>query len=95
MRCISHQEKRCHLVDDDHRPLEQCGFEGGGAARHQHDVGGHHRLMRMPEQQADRQLLRLTAMQRGFEEQARFARRQRHEEKSHPGSRRGSGVRSR
>jgi hypothetical protein len=71
--------QRRHLVGDDHRSFQESRLECRRPACQQNEVGGHHRLMRMTKQQADRQLLRRAPMQRGFEQQARLASRQRNE----------------
>src|SRR5207302_593975 len=61
-------------VGDNHWSLEERRFEGRGTARHQHEIGGGERLVRVAEEQSQGQVGALVLVDRTLEELARLTR---------------------
>ena len=79
---LAHQ-RPCYrrlAVGDDHRRLEERRFERRRAARDEREVGGGERVVRMAEEQRQRQIGALVLMDRALEHFARLARHHRADE---------------
>ena len=69
-----------HAIGDHHGTLEQRGFQRGGSRCDQHAIGSGHRILGMPEQHGDRQLVGIAIINGLLKDTAGFAAHQRHQE---------------